>query len=75
MAPDGENFRSLLAIKEIEKENNFTLDKLISLGYNNYLGMFDSILPPLLQAYDALPLSDPTRQSLKEPIETLRIMG
>ena len=72
MAPDGENFRSLLAIKEIEKENNFTLDKLISLGYNNYLGMFDSILPPLLQAYDALPLSDPDKQALKEPIETLR---
>jgi acyl-homoserine-lactone acylase len=72
MAPDGENFRSLLAISEIEKENNFTLDKLVSLGYNNYLGMFDSILPPLLQAYDALPLSDPFRQSLKEPIETLR---
>jgi len=72
MAPDGENFRSLLAIKEIEKENSFTLDKLISLGYNNYLGMFDSILPPLLQAYDALPLSDPGRQSLKEPIEVLR---
>ncbi|MEP7377265.1 MAG: penicillin acylase family protein [Chitinophagaceae bacterium] len=72
MAPDGENFRSLLAIKEIEKENNFTLDKLIALGYNNYLGMFDSILPPLLQAYDALALSDPGKQSLKEPIETLR---
>jgi acyl-homoserine-lactone acylase len=72
MAPDGENFRSLLAIKEIEKENNFTLDKLISLGYNNHLGMFDSILPPLLKAYDALPLADLTRQSLKEPIETLR---
>jgi acyl-homoserine-lactone acylase len=72
MAPDGENFRSLLAIKEIDKENNFTLDKLISLGYNSYLGMFDSILPPLIDAYDALPLHDPGRQSLKEPIETLR---
>ena len=73
MAPDGENFRSLLAVKEIEKENHFTLDKLISLGYNNYLGMFDSILPPLLYAYDALPLSDPGKQSLKEPVETLRV--
>jgi acyl-homoserine-lactone acylase len=72
MAPDGENFRSLLAIQEIEKENNFTLDKLISLGYNNYLGMFDSILPPLLKAYDGLPLTDPGKQSLKEPIEVLR---
>jgi len=72
MAPDGENFRSLLAIKEIEKENDFTLDKLISLGYNNYLAMFDSILPPLLLAYQVMPLSDPGKQSLKEPIETLQ---
>ena len=72
MAPDGENFRSLLAIKEIEKENDFTLDKLISLGYNNYLAMFDSILPPLFLAYEVMPLSDPGKQSLKEPIETLR---
>jgi acyl-homoserine lactone acylase PvdQ len=72
MAPDGENFRSLLAIKEIEKENNFTIDKLIALGYNHYLGIFDSLLPPLLQAYDLLPLSDPDRSSLKEPINILR---
>ncbi len=72
MAPDGENFRSLLAIKEIEKENNFTLDKLMALGYNHYLGIFDSFLPPLLQAYDSLPLSDPGKSSLKEPIGILR---
>lgn len=72
IAPDGENFRSLLVIKEIGKENNFTLDKLIGLGYNHYLGIFDSLLPPLLQAYDSLPLSDPDRALLKEPINTLR---
>ena len=72
MAPDGENFRSLLAIKEIEKENSFTIDKLVALGYNHYLGIFDSLLPPLLQAYNSLPLSDPYRASLKEPINILR---
>lgn len=72
MAPDGENFRSVLAIKEMEKENNFTIDKLIAVGYNNYLGLFDSLLPPLLKAYDDLPISDPDRSSLKEPVALLK---
>ena len=72
MAPDGENFRSLLAIKEMEKENSFTLDRLIALGYNHYLGLFDSLLPPLVQAYDSLPANDLSRSVLKEPVEMLR---
>jgi acyl-homoserine-lactone acylase len=72
MAPDGENFRSLLAIKEIEKENSFTPDKLIALGYNRYLVLFDSLLPPLFQAYDALPPTDSFKLLIKEPIDMLR---
>ncbi len=72
MAPDGDNFRSVLAIKEIEKENNFDLDKLIELGYNNYLALFDTLLPPLLFAYDQLPASSPYIVSLKEVVDTLR---
>lgn len=73
MAPDGENFRSLLAMKELQKENSFTADKLISLGYNNYLPAFDSLLPPLFKAYEALSLTNPIRQTLKEPIAILKL--
>jgi acyl-homoserine lactone acylase PvdQ len=72
MAPDGENFRSLQAMKELEKENKFTIDKLIASGYNHYLGLFDSILPPLFRAYDSLPLSHPNQSVLKEPIAILK---
>jgi acyl-homoserine lactone acylase PvdQ len=72
MAPDGENFRSLFAIKELAKENNFTADKLISLGYSNYLAAFDSLLPPLFKAYDALPATDASRQALQEPMAVLK---
>jgi len=72
MAPDGDNFRSELAIKEIEKENNFDLDKLIELGYNNYLAFFDTLLPPLLNAYDQLPASSSYVVLLKEVVDTLR---
>ena len=72
MAPDGENFRSILAIKELQNENSFTSDKLIALGYNNYLAAFDSLLPPLLRAFDALAATDTTRQLLEEPIAILK---
>ncbi|HKO82369.1 MAG TPA: penicillin acylase family protein, partial [Chitinophagaceae bacterium] len=72
MAPDGENFRSLQAIKELEKENGFTIDKLIAVGYSHYLGLFDSLLPPLFRAYDSLPLSHPDQSFLKEPIAVLK---
>ena len=71
MAPEGENFRSLLAIREMEKEMAFDLDKLIALGYNRYLMVFDSILPPLLQAYERLPVTAANRLSLKEPVGLL----
>jgi acyl-homoserine lactone acylase PvdQ len=72
MAPDGENFRSLLAINELQNESSFTPDKLIALGYSNYLAAFDSLLPPLFNAFDGLPATDPNRQTLKEPIAILK---
>ena len=72
MAPEGENFRSAFAIKEIAGESNYDLNKLIELGYNHYLSIFDSVLPPLINAYDRQPLSGPYI-GLKEVIDTLRL--
>ena len=72
MAPEGENFRSLRAISEIEKEKNFTLEKLIAIGYDHYLAIFDSLLPPLFNAYDVLSVADPFHSSLKDPVTMLR---
>ena len=72
MAPDGENFRSAFAIKEIEGEKNYDLDKLIELGYNNYLSIFDSVLPSVINGYDEQPMSSPY-YGLNEVIDTLRV--
>ena len=70
MAPDGDNFRSVLAIKEIEKKTILIL--MIALGYNDYLSIFDTLIPPLLSAYDKLPASSSYVISLKEVVDTLR---
>jgi acyl-homoserine-lactone acylase len=72
MATEEENFRSVLAIQELEKENAFTLEKLISLGYNHYLGAFDSLLPPLLNAYENISANHPFKTRLQEPLRILK---
>ena len=52
MAPDGQNPRAINAMRLLDKENKFTLDKLTSLGYDTYLSAFEILLPSLFKAYD-----------------------
>ncbi|MDR6944920.1 penicillin acylase family protein [Mucilaginibacter pocheonensis] len=70
MAPDGENYRALTAIKLLKNANHITLDDLIAKGYDHYLAVFDDLLPPLFKAYNNAP--DSVKQSLAEPVELLR---
>ena len=72
MAQEGENFRSLRAIWVIEQEKKFTIEKLIAVGYDHYLTIFDSLLPSLFNAYDVLLTTDPYYSRLKEPVTMLR---
>ena len=72
MAPEGENFRSIHAIQSLNKEDSFTLEKLISLGSSKYLAAFDSMLPPLLADLAMLPASHPEYETLNEPGKLLR---
>jgi acyl-homoserine lactone acylase PvdQ len=70
MAPDGENFRALNAVRLLAGANDFTLDSLVSKGYDHYLTAFDMLLPALFDAYGSAP--DSTRKSLQEPIALLQ---
>jgi acyl-homoserine-lactone acylase len=72
MAPEGENFRSLNAKKLLSRETSFTMEKLIGIGYDRYLSAFDTLLPPLFSAYEALAKTDPLKQALREPIAKLK---
>lgn len=71
MAPDGENFRSLRASYLLSRNDSFTLDKIIAVGYDRYLSAFDSILPPLIESYNKIKTSDSLYDLLKEPIRLL----
>jgi acyl-homoserine-lactone acylase len=70
MAPDGENYRAITAIRILKDAKNLTLDDLIAKGYDHYLAAFDDLLPSLFKAYDAAP--DSVKQSLAEPTKILQ---
>ena len=70
MAPDGQNFRSLNAIRLLRGADNFTLDSLISKGYDHYLMAFDVLLPALFDAYASG--ADSIKKALQEPITLLQ---
>ena len=72
MAPDGQNFRALNAIKILRQERSYTIDKVIAKGYNTYLVAFEVLIPPLIKAYDHLSPNDPLRVQLNEPINILK---
>ena len=71
MAPDGENFRGINAVRVLAKEKNYTIDKVIAAGYDTYLAFFEKLIPALNNAYNALPESDSLKSILKEPVQVL----
>lgn len=73
MAPDGENFRGLLASKLLQQARNYTLDSLMVTGYNTRMLFFETMIPALIQRYDEqLVLSDSMYDLLKAPMDVLR---
>lgn len=53
MAPAGENFRGINAVKILSSTDQYTIDKVIQSGYNTHLAAFDILVPALLKAYKA----------------------
>ena len=68
----GPNFREQHALKLLTGSRDWTLEKLNAAAYDSHQPGFAALIPPLLQAYDALPRNDPRRAALAEPIAVLR---
>lgn len=71
MAPDGENFRGINAVRVLEKGQQYTIDKVIEAGYDKYLSAFAILVPSLVKAYENN-ANDSSYASLKEPIALLK---
>lgn len=52
MAPDGQNFRGLNAIRILPEEKHYNIDKVIARGYDTYLTAFAMLIPHLVRAYN-----------------------
>ena len=73
MAPDGENFRGINAVKVLKREHKFTIDKTIAAGYDRYLFAFEVLVPALIKSFEAnIKPSDSLYRSLAAPVAVLK---
>ncbi len=73
MAPDGENFRGVNAVRVLSYENKFNIDKTIKAGYDTYLTAFEILIPALVRNYDASVTPDNAYyKDLVEPMNVLK---
>jgi len=68
----GENARGLNALRILPGRRDFTLERLRDAAYDSYLPAFETLVPPLLRAFDGLSASDGRRAALGEQVEVLR---
>ncbi|MBS1620005.1 MAG: penicillin acylase family protein [Bacteroidetes bacterium] len=73
MAPDGENFRGINAVRVLGEQTNYTIDKVITAGWDKRLAAFEVLIPALIKTFETggNP-NDLTHTSLKEPINILK---
>ena len=72
MAPDGQNFRAINAIKILPEEKSYTIDKVIEKGYDTYLAAFEVLVPALIKSFDQISKEDSLYAPLIEPINVLK---
>lgn len=73
MAPDGENFRGINAVRIFSKGDQYTLDKVIADGYDTKLSIFEILIPSLVAVFEKnIKSSDPEYAQLIEPISILK---
>jgi hypothetical protein len=73
MAPDGENFRGINAVRVLSKEHAFTIDKLIAAGYDTYLSAFEILVPGLVTTFEKnVQQGDSLFSKLAEPVAVLK---
>jgi acyl-homoserine lactone acylase PvdQ len=70
MAPDQENFRGINAVRVLDEENKYDLDKVIKAGYDTRLSAFEVLVPALIRSYNKA--DAPSLAQITEPINELK---
>lgn len=73
MAPDGENFRGINAVRIFSQDKKYTLDDLITDGYDTKLSAFEVLLPALIANFQKdAQTQEPKFKDLEAPIQVLK---
>jgi acyl-homoserine-lactone acylase len=73
MAPDGENFRGINAVRVLSKGKEYTLDKVITDGYDSKLSVFEVLIPALVTSFEKnIQPENPLYNELIESITVLK---
>ncbi|TDW48958.1 acyl-homoserine lactone acylase PvdQ [Flavobacterium sp. 270] len=73
MAPDGENFRGVNAVRIFSKGDKYTLDKVIADGYDSKLSIFEVLIPSLVNVFNQITKTEDTNYTtLAEAVSLLK---
>ena len=73
MAPDGENYRAINAVRLLSENKKLNLQSLITIGYDSKLSIFEVLVPALTKSFDEnIKVSNPLYPELKEVVDVLR---
>lgn len=73
MAPDGENFRGINAVRVLQETKGYTLEKLIEAGYDTRLAAFEVLIPALIKAFEKdISPTDTLFAYLAGPVQVLK---
>jgi acyl-homoserine-lactone acylase len=73
MAPDGENFRGINAVRLLSRKRLYTIDTVIACGYDTYLAAFAILVPALVRQFEKnSTTNDSAYAQLTEPVTLLK---
>ncbi|MDP4262977.1 MAG: penicillin acylase family protein [Bacteroidota bacterium] len=73
MAPDGENFRGVNAVRVLDEEKHYTIDKVIKAGFDTRLTAFEILIPALVRSFEKnISYSDSLYAYLAGPVSVLK---
>lgn len=74
MAPDGENFRGINAVRVLAEESKYDINKLIKAGYDTRLSAFEILVPALVNAFHKKDFTNYPVEDFKQIEEAITIL-
>ncbi len=73
LAPDGENYRGINAVRVLDQEKKYTIEKVIAAGYDKHVAAFEDLIPALVSAFEkSVDYHDTLYAYLAGPIAVLK---